>query len=164
MKNQANVSSKQNAPNKLKSVLQKLLSESGVSEFHLSKILNMPSSTFYQLMNAEKLNARVDTLLPIARHFDITIDELIGEKPLRDIVRHPKTAKPVFKKANHKWDKVLFLKCLESVIKLAKPQEHNMDAEFIIDTVKEVYYFTLHKGTFEVDETFVEWLLENKTR
>lgn len=115
-------------------------------------------------MNAEKLNAQVDTLLPIAKHFDITIDELIGEKLLCDIGQQPKTAKPVFKKANHKCDKVLFLKCLESVIKLAKAQEHNMNAEFIIDSVKEVYYFTLHNGTFEVDETFVEWLLENKTR
>lgn len=53
----------------------------------------------------------------------------------------------------------MFLKCLESVIKLAKLKENNRDPEFIIDTVKEVYYFTLHKGTSE-DETFVEWLLE----
>ncbi len=63
-------------------VLRKLLCDHNLNAIELSRALNIPNQTIYQLLNKDDACPKISTLLPIAKFFKITIGQLIGDEPL----------------------------------------------------------------------------------
>ena len=65
--------------------IQKLLQNSGLSISDLSKATNIPYSTLVQLVQGRNTSPKITSLIIIAKHFNISVDQLIGEKTISAI-------------------------------------------------------------------------------
>lgn len=68
---------------KLSSNLRLLMRELGLSSNELARQIDIPASSIKRILNIENSNPTLATLLPIAKHFSITIGQLIGEDLLQ---------------------------------------------------------------------------------
>lgn len=150
-------------PNKLRLILRKLIAEAGINDIDLARTLNMPNSTLNQLLKADHLRPRIDTLIPIAKYFNVSIEQLIGEQPLPHSTVAETPTKTVPKSFQGKWEPDLFIRCLETTSQLIKQNRYQADAEQVISIIREVYFFSLNKKDKEIDPSFIEWLFENNS-
>jgi SOS-response transcriptional repressor LexA len=67
---------------KISNILTMLLSESRLSEAELSRKIGVPRATVNRLISGRTPDPRASTLEAIAEHFQITIDQLLGKRPL----------------------------------------------------------------------------------
>lgn len=67
---------------KLATILKELLQKNKISESELARKTGVCQPVIHRMASGETDNPKIKTLLPIARYFDISIDELIGDKPL----------------------------------------------------------------------------------
>lgn len=63
-------------------VLQMLLQHSGVTESELSRKICIPCATLNKLKTGKINDPRSSTLLTIAKYFDISVDQLLGNTPI----------------------------------------------------------------------------------
>jgi transcriptional regulator with XRE-family HTH domain len=161
---QKSVSYSESKTNKLRLILRKLITEAGVTDKDLARTLNIPNSTLNQLLNAEHLRPRIDTLIPIAKYFNISIEQLIGEKPLSKKELTISYSKVPANSIDGKWEPDLFSKCVEVTSQLIKQNNYKVTAKQVISIIKESYFFSLNKRDKEVDKSFIEWLFENLDR
>jgi transcriptional regulator with XRE-family HTH domain len=148
--------------NKLRFILRKLISDAGLTDIQLSRALGMPNTTLGQLLNSSTVSPRVETLLPIARYFKISIEQLIGEKPLTassDTTHENKL--PAANREFKEWNSILYIKCVEAVSKCLKKQKLVAHAEQVIQIANEVYFYSLKRSLSEIDITFIEWFIEH---
>lgn len=66
----------------LSTVLPRLMEQFNVDDAKLSKVTDVPASTIARMRKNTQANPTTSTLRPIAQYFGISIDELIGDKPL----------------------------------------------------------------------------------
>lgn len=66
----------------LSDVLQMLLQHSGVTESELSRKICIPCATLNKLKTGKINDPRSSTLLIIAKYFDISVDQLLGNIPI----------------------------------------------------------------------------------
>lgn len=67
----------------LSEVLSSLMSEKGLSSSELARQTGVAQPIIYRLTKGDTTNPQIFTLKPIADFFDISLDQLIGAKPLR---------------------------------------------------------------------------------
>lgn len=67
---------------KLSKVLQRLLFEKRMKPVDLAREVDMPQPTIHRLVSGKSTRPYRSSLEPIAEYFSITVDQLIGEKPL----------------------------------------------------------------------------------
>ena len=63
-----------------KEVLARLLAENGLTQSEFAKRAKLTQATVNRLCSGEISNPTIQTLLPIAKYFGISVDELIGNK------------------------------------------------------------------------------------
>jgi len=63
-------------------IIKKLMKEFGVIEAELARQTGLPQTTINRLLLGETVDPRVNTLIPIAKFFGITIGQLMGQEPL----------------------------------------------------------------------------------
>ncbi|PIZ03509.1 MAG: hypothetical protein COY58_09075 [Gammaproteobacteria bacterium CG_4_10_14_0_8_um_filter_38_16] len=68
----------------IQSILTQLLSREKLSANALANALHLPTPTIHRLLTGDVQDPRISTLLLIANYFAISIDELIGRKPLNE--------------------------------------------------------------------------------
>lgn len=89
---------------KLNTILKMLLKEHQLSESELARRTNVGQPVIHRMASGETDNPKVATLIPIARYFSLTINQLMGVDPLpKD--RMPGTYNPQI----HAWSKVPLL-------------------------------------------------------
>lgn len=88
--------------NKLNDNLRLLLDLHEMTETQLAKELKIANTTFHRILNDDASNPNISSLRPIAKHFSVTIDQLIGDSPLFinsgekiEIIRHTRSLIPV---------------------------------------------------------------------
>ncbi|WP_163836652.1 helix-turn-helix domain-containing protein [Spartinivicinus ruber] len=64
--------------------LDSLMRRSGVDEKTLSKLTGVPIATISRLLNNHSANPTVNTLVPIAKFFNVSIDQLLGLNSTRN--------------------------------------------------------------------------------
>lgn len=64
----------------LSSNLNMLMAKARLSSSELARQLHIPATTIKRIRNNEQANPTLTTLIPIARYFSITLDELIGNE------------------------------------------------------------------------------------
>lgn len=71
---------------RLNFILNKLMKDNHLDDRALSKLTGIAFQNINRLRNNPKANPTTLTLLPIARFFNITIGQLIGEEPLEESI------------------------------------------------------------------------------
>ena len=67
---------------KLSTILKQLMSEDDINTSALARKTNILQPVMHRLVTGDTDNPRIDTLLPIAKYFGITVDQLMGKFPL----------------------------------------------------------------------------------
>lgn len=151
-------SPKKERENNLRFVLRKLMHDANLSEIQLARTLKMPVTTLNQLLNSETVSPRVETLLPIARYFNIHIEQLIGVEPIESN-KLLKKKNIINDKRQHEWKPEVYVKCIELACNTFNQKKYALSAEQALEITKEIYFYALHRGTNEVDSAFVEWFV-----
>ena len=63
-------------------ILKELIRYQNATASNVCKAIKMPYPTFHQILNDDSSNPRIMTLRIIAKHFKVTIDQLIGDTPI----------------------------------------------------------------------------------
>lgn len=132
----------------LRDNLNKLVS--GESKYQLPERLGVPYNTLYQLLNVDINNPKVQTLIPMARYFNLTIDQLIGLDPLPN------------KAANEDElliDYGLFKDCVCEINSLLTNTKISELEAFSL--TKQLYDYC--KKNSKLDKTFAQWLIEQNS-
>lgn len=66
----------------ISSILDRLLTQSGLSEAELGRIIKVPRATINRIVSGRTPDPRVSTLQAIAAYFNVSIDQLLGKQPL----------------------------------------------------------------------------------
>lgn len=154
VKNQ--ISEKKEKGNKLRFVLQKLIKDAGLNEKKLAEALGMPPTTLNQLLNADTLSPRVDTLLPIAKYFNISIEQLIAKQPLKGQLSEVEKSGML----TQEWKPELFIKCIELISDISGRKKLKLTAGKALELLKEIYMYSLKEKGIDIDAKFTEWLID----
>lgn len=119
---------------------------------HFARIAGVPLSTMHKLLSNEKQSPKVDTLIPIAHKFDISIDQLIGIKPFSNIANEDSIA----------WNSKLYLQCSEEIIKASETLSKKLDYQTFIGLIDELYRYCIKDS--KVDTRFAQWLIDNRNK
>jgi transcriptional regulator with XRE-family HTH domain len=65
----------------LSTILKRLLFKKDMKPVDLARELNMPQPTIHRLVTGKSTRPYKSSLEPIAKYFDVTVDQLIGEDP-----------------------------------------------------------------------------------
>src|SRR3989338_6658135 len=63
-------------------VLNQLLSNAGISEAKLGRIIGVPRATINRIASGRTPDPRASTLHAIAKYFNVTVDQLLGNQPI----------------------------------------------------------------------------------
>jgi transcriptional regulator with XRE-family HTH domain len=161
MRNKKISTANEPSASKLRLILRKLIADANITDVELARALNMPYSTLNQLLKSDNLKPRVDTLIPIAKYFNVTIEQLMGEKSLSRKNISTQSISTSAKLLNKTWEPDLFMRCLEMTSNIMKSNDYQADAEQVISIIRETYFFSLKNKGEEVNHSFIEWLFEN---
>lgn len=67
--------------NRLKSVLSSLMKEKSVTSSELARATGVVQPVVYRIASGETDNPKIKTITPIAKYFDVSIDQLLGFAP-----------------------------------------------------------------------------------
>lgn len=70
---------------KLSNVLKQLITEKNLTISELARSVNVLQPVLHRMASGNTDNPRIDTLIPIAQYFEITIDQLVGIIPISNI-------------------------------------------------------------------------------
>ncbi len=68
---------------KVSEVLSKLMADENIKEAELARRTNLPATTINRLLLGETNDPRANTLKPLAQYFNVSIEQLLGEIPIR---------------------------------------------------------------------------------
>jgi transcriptional regulator with XRE-family HTH domain len=68
----------------LSETLNNLIHKLNISEAALGRAINVPRATINRLVSGKTPDPRASTLLAIAKYFDVTVDQLLGNAPMPD--------------------------------------------------------------------------------
>lgn len=146
-------------------VLRSLLEDAGINSYEFSKRTSIPYSSVSRMLNKPFFSPSVGTLKIVADYFNISIEQLIGDKPIEKLkyvesilddlkpsITHPKLDRP----CNYK----LLMECIKLLesYTIRQNKAFNLDKSFRI--IKEIYEFSFVKNLDSPDKDFSEWLLE----
>lgn len=137
--------------NKLRAILQDLTEKSGITERALARLLSIPPTTLYQLLNTDTPNPSVKTLLPIAKHFKISIEQLIGEEPINTTLNNSFDSQP--------WQPELFNKALNTVNQALEENKRRINTKTAINIIRELYFYSLSNNLQDIDANFANWII-----
>ena len=118
--------------------------------------VNIGYSTVYSMMKGVNISPRVLTLLPIAKFFDISLEQLMGLEELNK-KRKTKSIKIEPNKKNTVWDSNLFNQCTALVNKVLATRDGKIGIDQYMEIIKEVYIYTVTKKLTKPDTDFAEW-------
>jgi SOS-response transcriptional repressor LexA len=85
-------------------VLTQLMKENNLSSAELARLTDVVQPVIYRMASGETDNPKIATLIPLAKHFNLTIDQLIGLAPL-SLNKSLATEEPI----KSKWFKIPLL-------------------------------------------------------
>ena len=68
-------------------ILKKLMYDRSITTTELSKETNIPYPTLAQLLQGRSVYPKINNLVAIAKYFDVTVDQLIGEQTLSSVTQ-----------------------------------------------------------------------------
>lgn len=130
--------------------LLKLMQAFNITEAKLARETNLPQTTINRLLSNQKTDPRINTLIPIAQYFGVSLDELVGIKNLKsgfesvyksDLDRV--VSIPVFD-----WKQLRFWKDCSSKIKLSNHKD------WIVTSLPNIQELSFGVKTLKVHEPY----------
>ena len=153
-----NINRKMETKTKLSYVLKKLIDSLGIRPKDFSREIQMPYATLLQLIQDENIVPKVNTLRPIAKYFNITIDQLIGDMPLN-------TEKQAYTDSKNDvsipWNFKLYIDCVDVFHSLVKKREIFLGSDKALHIIREIYMYSLDKNLKTPDKQFAEWFFKH---
>lgn len=150
------------------------LQEKSLSVHAFEKSAGLKQSTVQNILQGRSKRPRIDIIQAIARNLGCSVEELTGEldcsvDPLTEKVLchlHPETGNqnqtpPMA--ADVPWDKDLYLKTMEAILKALKDQDASFSRQDIITTIDEIYKYSAQGKKQQIDKQFAEWYLKQFT-
>ena len=69
-------------------VLAELLQQTHINESELARRVNLPKATINRITSGRTPDPRASTLIAIAEYFNISVDQLMGKKPLGSMIKN----------------------------------------------------------------------------
>ena len=69
---------------KISDILGELIRKAGINESFLSRKIDMPRATINRIISGKTPDPRASTLQSIARYFQVSVDQLLGNQPVID--------------------------------------------------------------------------------
>jgi len=91
--------------NKISKALRLLLEEHKLTTTELARRTGLVQPVVYRMISGETINPKIETLIPLARYFKITVDQLIGQSALAST--HTKTSNRVIKLPIISWQEAI---------------------------------------------------------
>ena len=148
-------------------ILQALLDDAGINSFEFSKRLGVPYSGIHKMLNRPDYSPSVDSLRTVAQYFNISIEQLIGDKPIDKLknVKVPTENYVTPTPSNPKYDKPcdykLLIKCVEMLDNYSINSNKRFNFDKSLRILREIYHFSFVKKLSEPDKDFFEWFIEN---
>ncbi len=140
-------------------ILRKLMSDRSIATTELSKETNIPYPTLAQLLQGRSVHPKINNLIAIAKYFDVTIDQLIGEQTLSSVTQIEQSLtsdtsdSPI-------WDHNFFSNSCDLFNKLIKEKKvKSISSEVALKIIKEIYIFSLERKIKKPDKQFAEWIV-----
>lgn len=151
-------------------VLCTLLDYHGLTAYDLSKKINIAYSTIYFVANKPQYSPKVATLIPIAKYFGITVDQLIGNAPLDNITNPKAELSEKYKESidNERLETQvcnaeLYLECIGVLNEYIKDYgDGGLIISFPVfnNIVCEIYKYSYSKGLPHPHLKFADWLIK----
>lgn len=110
----------------ISTTLELLIKQAGISEAELARKINVPRATINRLASGRTPDPRASTINAIAKYFNVSVDQLLGGKPLFINIGQSITEDSLMTIPILNWSET---KNWEEIIKTLKP---NQDYESII--------------------------------
>lgn len=139
------------------------LHEKGMSVHAFEKSAGLKQSAVQNILQGRSKRPRSDILQIIARNLNCSVEELLGEEThylLQPTVEAENTTSDILK--NIPWDKELYFKAMEMVLKLTKNTTLPLSRTEILTAIDEIYSYSVQSKKQQIDKRFAEWFL-NKT-
>jgi len=140
-------------------ILKKLMSDRSITTTELSKETNIPYPTLAQLLQGRSVYPKINNLVAIAKYFDVTVDQLIGEQTLSSVTQieqnlnSDSSDSPI-------WHSDFFSDSCNLFNKLIKDKKVNsISCELALKIIKEIYIFSLERKIKKPDKQFAEWIV-----
>ncbi|WP_440682937.1 helix-turn-helix domain-containing protein [Cysteiniphilum halobium] len=141
-------------------ILKRLIAERGITVNQLADATGILPNTLHQLAMARGI-PKVQTLIPLARYFNVSMEALIGEEKLNHQVCP--SLRDTSSKIDLKleWQKKYFLQCVEVYDKIIKEKKVPfVDTKTSVKAISEIYEFSLSKKLSTPDQIFAEWIIK----
>ncbi len=141
-------------------ILKRLMAERGISINDLADATGILPNTLVQLTLARGI-PKLQTLIPLAKFFHVSIDALVGEEKLSS--QNSASLKESSNKVDLKleWQKKYFLQCVEVYDKIVKEKSLPfIDTKTSVKAITEIYEFSLTKKLKSPDRVFAEWIIK----
>lgn len=139
----------------LSTSLRSRMKEKRLTAKALAHITGVKESTIHNLTTGRSKNPTLKNLKALAKAFQCTVSELVGEEegygisPSEDV------------NTNAGWNHQLYVDTLLTVGKLLGNQKITLKRTHIHKVIEDVYRYSLRKNKETVDLDFAEWKLED---
>lgn len=145
---------------RLKQKIQQKMTETDLSVAELEREAGLKGSTLRNILTGNSLNPTAGTLKALAKFFECSIDELVGEtghsprlttNTDEKYVEYQKISQPE-----------LFIEVVKTVLEAFTKQNKELVTAKVLEIVRECYLFFLKKEVKKPNKDFVEWIVEEK--
>ncbi len=121
----------------------------------LASITGVKESTIHNLTTGRSKNPTLKNLRALAKAFQCTVSELVGDEELHVMISGDEPA------AMATWNHKLYIDTLLTVGKLLDTQNVFLKKMHIYKVIEDVYRYSQKKNKETVDVDFAEWKLED---
>lgn len=141
----------------LKQIIELKLSEREMSPHILGKKAGLAMSAVHKIIHGNIKNPTLETLLAIARVFDCSLDELVGNR----IITKPRAEKALISE-DVPWNNELMKPILRATLAFIEQNNLSLNLKETIHFILETYHYCLIKKHGEFDNAFFEWHIQQK--
>ncbi len=141
----------------LKQMIELKLSEHDMSPHVLGKKAGLAMSAIHKIIHGNVKNPTLETLLAIARVFDCSLDELVGNKIITKTYKENSLLS-----SDVLWNNELMKKILKMTLDFIEQNELSLNLHETMYFILETYHYCLIKKHGEFDNAFFEWHIQQK--
>lgn len=141
----------------LKQMIELKLSEREMSPHVLGKKAGLAMSAIHKIIHGDIKNPTIETLLAIARVFECSLDELVGNR----IITKPQAEKALISE-DVPWKNELMKPLLTTTLAFIEKNNLSPSLKETIHFILETYHYCLIKKQGEFDTAFFEWYIQQK--
>ena len=145
------IRSKRPQMNSLKKNLALLLEKKNITIAELERKTGLSRSAVTNILTGGSKNPSASSLKSIAKALEVTVESIMSD----DLSKFEGMDKPQLE---------AFLQSAANTIKLLLDKEYQLTIDQLIEVIKEIYSYSISSTPPAVDDKFVNWVLEKRSK